>query len=794
MKKLFTLLTALTLVFAVAGCKDDTPEGPTDAELVAEATTALLLTDLNEVTSNITLPSGGLHSSVVTWSSSDAAVVTDAGVVTRPAVGEDNAVITLTATITIGDESDTKDFTVRVISAVPTLAITIADMLDSSVESGTIVEVTATVIGIVVGAGVQLYDGTGFIYVYNGGGVTFGDTPVAIGDKVVVSGAKGAYFGSPQITDVTSIEFVDGGNDVPAFTPTLIADLFAEDPYDTLYHSNPVNVTGVLELQATEFGSDIYFVETDENNDAYRVLIYYKSDGDKMDELMALEGKMVSADLFTYGYHDGYKAWRATINSTAVITSADLTDEQAASYEIASIDLGLINAITEDMVLSLEGKLEGTTVSWASSNESVISSTGSVVSSEDTDETVILTATITVGTTTVTKDFTVTVLEESFGLESISEILALANDESVVTSQLLVTAVIKNGLYVSDGTDYLFVYTDDAPEGVTVGDYVTIQGLRGSYKGTDQIKSPIVIVVEAPAEAIEIPELSGAGYTVSNVLAGMEDGSLIGKVVQIYGMIGIEGDYNNVYFNDPNDGEVEFQVYYKSPDDSVAALEAENGNVIIATVYVYNNESVVFIGGTDDITVVGTAIDIVDVVGATSEADVVLDSVKVADVIKNGFYVTDGTRLLFIYTGGYPSDMVVKGSEVLIVGEKGDYQGTIQVTGNPVVVVLSDTSTITDMVAPSEVTSMSDLLAGMADGTLISSQVKVTVTISIQGGYDNVFINDSADENVEVVVYYKSPSASIEALEAEEGNTVTIIVYVYSNESVVFVGEASDIE
>jgi arabinan endo-1,5-alpha-L-arabinosidase len=194
MKKLFTLLTALTLVFAVAGCKDDTPAGPTDAELVAEATTALLLTDLNVVTQNLTLPSSGLNSSVVTWSSGNTAVLTDAGVVTRPAVGEDNAVVTLTATITIGDESDTKEFSVRVIAEVPKLAVTIAEMLGDTVESGSIIEVTGIVVGIVVGAGVQLYDETGYTYVYNGSGVTFGETPVAIGDQVVVTGAKGAYY------------------------------------------------------------------------------------------------------------------------------------------------------------------------------------------------------------------------------------------------------------------------------------------------------------------------------------------------------------------------------------------------------------------------------------------------------------------------------------------------------------------------------------------------------------------------------------------------------------------------
>jgi len=494
MKKLFTLLTALTLVFAVAGCKDDTPTGPTDADLVAEATTALLLTNLNEVTSNLTLPNSGLHSSVVTWASSDTAVVTDAGVVTRPAVGEANAVITLTATITIGDESDTKDFTVRVISAVPTLAITIADMLEDTVESGEIVEVTATVVGIVVGAGVQLYDGTGFIYVYNGGGVQFGETPVAIGDKVVVTGAKGAYYGSPQITDVASITFVDGGNAVPAFVPTLIADLFAEDPYNTMYHSNAVTVTGVIELD----GSDIYFIETDENNDAYRVLIYYKSDDAKMTELMALEGKMVSADLFTYGFHDGYNAWRATINSTAVITSADLTDAQRASYEIAMVDLGTLDALTDDLDLVATTN-EGNALTWATSDAATITEAGVVTRVVGSDVTAVLTATVTVGTATVSRDFEVVVKDADYVPEGMPVADALETDDGdVLYVEGIVSAIIGSNtvLQDEDGTAIIiynkYLVSDN---NLALGDKIIVRGTKDTYYGVHQLGSVDVLAV-----------------------------------------------------------------------------------------------------------------------------------------------------------------------------------------------------------------------------------------------------------------------------------------------------------
>ncbi|MBU1020795.1 MAG: hypothetical protein KJ847_06220, partial [Firmicutes bacterium] len=160
MKKVLTIIALFSLVLTLAACKKDpVVTGPTDAELVAEAKTALLLTNLDSVTANLVLPSSGLHSSVITWSSSNTAVLANNGTVTRPAVGEANAVVTLTATITIGDASDTKEFAVRVIAAVPTSFVTLAVFNTSAVAVGDDVVVTGVVFGIVTGAGVHIYDG-----------------------------------------------------------------------------------------------------------------------------------------------------------------------------------------------------------------------------------------------------------------------------------------------------------------------------------------------------------------------------------------------------------------------------------------------------------------------------------------------------------------------------------------------------------------------------------------------------------------------------------------------------------
>lgn len=66
-----------------------------------------------KTTSNLTLPTEGFHDTVITWASSDTAVVANDGTVTRP---EADTKITLTATLTKGNATATKTYTTTVMS------------------------------------------------------------------------------------------------------------------------------------------------------------------------------------------------------------------------------------------------------------------------------------------------------------------------------------------------------------------------------------------------------------------------------------------------------------------------------------------------------------------------------------------------------------------------------------------------------------------------------------------------------------------------------------------------------
>lgn len=85
----------------------------TAREIVEGDTEDLALSGLAAVSQNLTLPSTGTRGSSVTWESSRPDIIAADGTVVRP-VGEP-AEVTLTATISYGDESRTKNFTAIVV-------------------------------------------------------------------------------------------------------------------------------------------------------------------------------------------------------------------------------------------------------------------------------------------------------------------------------------------------------------------------------------------------------------------------------------------------------------------------------------------------------------------------------------------------------------------------------------------------------------------------------------------------------------------------------------------------------
>ncbi|WP_448003027.1 alpha-L-arabinofuranosidase C-terminal domain-containing protein [Agromyces bauzanensis] len=80
----------------------------------AEAAAGVVIPHLDDIRSNITLPSAGLGGADLSWASSDPEVIATDGVVSRPETGADAASVTLTATATLDGETATHEYVATV--------------------------------------------------------------------------------------------------------------------------------------------------------------------------------------------------------------------------------------------------------------------------------------------------------------------------------------------------------------------------------------------------------------------------------------------------------------------------------------------------------------------------------------------------------------------------------------------------------------------------------------------------------------------------------------------------------
>lgn len=114
MKKVFGFILTLVLVFSLGACFGGKEKS--DAEKVKDAKDDLKITfkvsgnSLNNVTGDLNLVKS-LNGVNVSWSSNNEDVVNNDGEVTQ---GEEDVAVTLTATLTLNDESDTKLFNLTV--------------------------------------------------------------------------------------------------------------------------------------------------------------------------------------------------------------------------------------------------------------------------------------------------------------------------------------------------------------------------------------------------------------------------------------------------------------------------------------------------------------------------------------------------------------------------------------------------------------------------------------------------------------------------------------------------------
>jgi arabinan endo-1,5-alpha-L-arabinosidase len=154
------------------------------SQLLASASSLLSIGDVRAVREDLVLPRTGPYASAITWASSDPAVISHTGVVTRPDRESPDAQVTLTATIELNGMQTTKTFEVTVRSLGPPRPVAAYDFEDDLLDS-TGVQSAGTVVGNRVNQ--------------PGGSVSF--AAGAVGRALVLDGASGVRLPDDLIRD-----------------------------------------------------------------------------------------------------------------------------------------------------------------------------------------------------------------------------------------------------------------------------------------------------------------------------------------------------------------------------------------------------------------------------------------------------------------------------------------------------------------------------------------------------------------------------------------------------------------
>lgn len=160
---------------------------------------------------------------------------------------------------------------------------------------------------------------------------------------------------------------------------------------------------------------------------------------------------------------------------------------------------------------------------------------------------------------------------------TIAEVYNAEKGADVKTSGTVV-ATYANGFLISDTKDMILVYQNFNPESVpSVGDVVTVSGVKGNFGGMDQIGVPVEYEVTGN-ESVEHP--SPVVYEGAE-LDGISDEYERPAYVQYSGKLNVSGDYYNVIVSGAS---VQGSVAY--PDDELKDMLAGlNGEQIVVTGY-----------------------------------------------------------------------------------------------------------------------------------------------------------------------------------------------------------------
>lgn len=563
MKKIFALMTLFIAIFALTACGER--EEPIDEDQVAvdNATAALILHGLDRVTGGLNLPAAGRNNTTIAWSSSHPDVISSTGAVTRPEFGEDNVIVTLTATVTRGDASATREFEAVVNAFDIELPdpITMAEL--RALPTGEVVTVQG-VITALWGGSAYIQDATGGFYLFRVAN-TF-STEARVGNEVLVTGTTAAFSGLRQfnVATIETVIVVNEGVAMPA--PVVLTD-FSRDALNAL-QGRLVSLEGFYiasaPVQNTASGYNITLMNLAGDSVVMRLDSERNLGAERRNELLAVlgtleEGQFITINSAPLGWHDS-SGGQIMFSSPSQIVAGDVLTDQAR------LDMALEVGITiedADMILediSLPSAIGfGSVVTWTSSDLDVIAADGTVTRPADGDVTVTLTATITIGSVSDTIEIEVIVKDAAFDPTPLTVSEALEISEGSVLVQGIVTSKhgFNNMIFIQDedGTAIMVGNVNAAASlrEVSVGDLVVVSGTRRTItsngRNQEQIwTAELVEVVSSGNDVLVFDNL-----TIDEIIAQWPETSNKRFIITDV-EIDFYDEFNHVFFVSDEDG------------------------------------------------------------------------------------------------------------------------------------------------------------------------------------------------------------------------------------------------
>ncbi len=450
----FVTLTATITKNSVSDTKTFTltvkkEAGLSDADSVAADKAALVIgyagTDsAASVTQALTLPTSGDSGTVITWASGMTDVIDNAGTVTRPDVNGADTSVTLTATITKNNESDTQVFFLQVLKALNDADSVAADKAALVIGyAGTDNENSVTQDLTLPGTG------------SNGTTIAWASSVTAVIDNAGTVTRPAADTNNEFVT-LTATITKNSESDTKTFTLTVKKALSDADS-----------------VAADKAALVIGYAGTDNENSVTQDLTLpgTGSNGTTIEWASNVPGVIDNAGTVTRPAADTnneFVTLTATITKNnesdtqvfflQVLKESDLSDADSVAADKAALVIGYAgtdneNSVTQDLTLPGTGS-NGTTIAWASSVTAVIDNAGTVTrpAADTNNEFVTLTATITKNSESDTKTFTLTVKKalsdaDSVAADKAALVIGYAgtDNENSVTQDLTLPGTGSNG-------------------------------------------------------------------------------------------------------------------------------------------------------------------------------------------------------------------------------------------------------------------------------------------------------------------------------------------------------------